>query len=363
MFSDIRGRKCNNGNVWQNRHSWAAMIQSLLQRRFFLIMTTAKEAGGTPPVLCVRVSEWRQSPLDRENTSPLITSLPLGGEMKRPHTLAVPKWAQGKSGLHQTASTTLTHVASADALLVGKGSRLCNHSYRTHPCRPRSSSSSSSWYVESAHSKEKEKNKLGEKKIVNFAILLSVVLKSFNLQSQELEAVFLKVEQLDFVFHLLWSQWMIGVKWMCSRQALWTDCSLSVGQRLDSFRSRSDEAVPLLCLSLSFKGRGQEPWPHFLLGLLTSIPLSVRMRMGSGDAAHLAAVISNRLHPPPNHKITTCGGGCAPQNKVSGIVLFHEPLLCCHNFNGRSGFIIELSDLHVGVRDRPWNDTVEGNRL
>lgn len=222
-----------------------------------------------------------------------------GGEMKRPHTLAVPKWAQGKSGLHQTASTTLTHVASADALLVGKGSRLCNHSYRTHPCRPRSSSSSSSWYVESAHSKEKEKNKLGEKKIVNFAILLSVVLKSFNLQSQELEAVFLKVEQLDFVFHLLWSQWMIGVKWMCSRQALWTDCSLSVGQRWDSFRSRSDEAVPLLCLSLSFKGRGQEPWPHFLLGLLTSIPLSVRMRMGSGDAAHLAAVISNRLHPPP----------------------------------------------------------------
>lgn len=127
---------------------------------FFLIMTTAKEAGGTPPVLCVRVSEWRQSPLDRENTSPLITSLPLGGEMKRPHTLAVPKWAQGKSGLHQTASTTLTHVASADALLVGKGSRLCNHSYRTHPCRPRSSSSSSSWYVESAHSKEKEKKKL-----------------------------------------------------------------------------------------------------------------------------------------------------------------------------------------------------------
>lgn len=222
-----------------------------------------------------------------------------GGEMKRPHTLAVPKWAQGKSGLHQTASTTLTHVASADALLVGKGSRLCNHSYRTHPCRPRSSSSSSSWYVESAHSKEKEKNKLGEKKIVNFAILLSVVLKSFNLQSQELEAVFLKVEPLDFVFHLLWSQWMIGVKWMCSRQALWTDCSLSVGQRWDSFRSRSDEAVPLLCLSLSFKGRGQEPWPHFLLGLLTSIPLSVRMRMGSGDAAHLAAVISNRLHPPP----------------------------------------------------------------
>lgn len=97
---------------------------------------------------------------------------------------------------------------------------MCNHSYRTHPCRPRSSSSSSSWYVESAHSKEKEKNKLGEKKIVNFAILLSVVLKSFNLQSQELEAVFLKVEQLDFVFHLLWSQWMIGVKWMCSRQAL-----------------------------------------------------------------------------------------------------------------------------------------------
>lgn len=63
--------------------------------------------------------------------------------------------------------------------------------------------------------------------------------------------------------------------------------------------SRPTEAAPLLCLFLSFLGRGQEPWPHFLLGLLTSIPLSVRMCMCSGDSAHLAAVISNLLYPSP----------------------------------------------------------------
>lgn len=76
--------------------------------------------------------------------------------------------------------------------------------------------------------------------------------------------------------------------------------------------------LPHCYLSLSFKGRGQEPWPHFLLGLLTSIPLSVRMCTGPGDSAHLAAVISR--------KITTCAGGCAPHIHNAP----HEQKPLCH---------------------------------
>lgn len=79
-------------------------------------------------------------------------------------------------------SSTLTHVASVEGLLVEKRSRLCNRSHHTHLWWAHSSSN---WYVVSTHSKEKREQSV--KSSINFATLRSWLPTSLNLQSQEME--------------------------------------------------------------------------------------------------------------------------------------------------------------------------------
>lgn len=128
------------------------------------------------------LAEWHQNTLHRDSTSLLIIHLPLGVNKTSP--VEIHQHFIGASDLYQTVSTTLTHVVSAGVFFfVGKDNDCAIHSHRTHTRRPRSSS----WHVQSTHSKGKKEEQQLLKKKFDFATLLLELPQFFNLQSQEME--------------------------------------------------------------------------------------------------------------------------------------------------------------------------------